>query len=65
MTEQHDLDPAQEPVHPPESQVDAPEETGAVSGPNREAAKYRTKLRETEAERDRLRTQIDTLRRAI
>lgn len=33
--------------------------------PDREAAKYRTRLRETEAERDTLATQRDTLARTI
>lgn len=41
--------------------------TEAHTGPHaaaREAAKYRTRLRETEAERDKLRAQVDAMHRA-
>lgn len=38
--------------------------TEATENPNAEAAKYRTRLRETEAERDALAEQVTALRRA-
>ena len=41
-----------------------PDEQPEQSRGNKEAAKYRTRLRETEAERDHLATQVENLRRA-
>src|SRR5699024_12577342 len=41
-----------------------PEEQPEQPRGNKEAAKYRTRLRETEAERDQLAAQVENLRRA-
>lgn len=49
-------EPATEPVSEPQSDD---------ASPNREAAKWRTKLRETEAERDTLRSQLEAAHRAL
>lgn len=58
-----DLDPAPAPSGTPaaESAGAAPEQT--EPNPNREAANYRTKLRETEVERDGLRGRVEALLR--
>jgi hypothetical protein len=45
--------------------VDTPEESQDDKPGNPEAAKYRRRLRDTEAERDTLRTQVQTLQRSI
>lgn len=53
------------PTDPPEGSTgpqEEPEETAEDS--NREAAKYRRRLRDTEADRDRLATQVEALQRA-
>lgn len=41
-----------------------PEGSGEDTNPNKEAAKYRTRLRETEAERDKLTDQLTAMQRA-
>src|SRR5690606_34518629 len=46
--------------NPPETAAEEPQ-AAPVNG-NKEAAKYRTRLRETEAERDALRTQLENVR---
>lgn len=47
-----------------EDQDDATDDDGHSDGPGREAAKYRRRLREAEAERDRLAEHIESLQRA-
>ena len=53
--------PADEPSTPDVTQTDAADE----SEPHSEAAKYRRRLRDTEAERDTLTGQVDGLRRQL
>lgn len=48
----------------PASTPDAPDDPGTDGG-DREAAKYRRRLRETEAERDTLTASVDSLRRQL
>ncbi|RUP35019.1 MAG: hypothetical protein EKK51_00225 [Mycolicibacterium sp.] len=45
-------------------QSDTPDTTDTTESPNKEAAKWRTKLRDTEAERDGLATRLETMQRA-
>ena len=64
-----DAEPATDPVPDPvDGDVDGDdgtEDTGDDKGkPGREAARYRTRLRAAEAERDNLTTQLDAVRRA-
>lgn len=65
-----DTDTAPEPTgttsEPTDLDTDTSEPTEATPGDkaNREAAKYRRKLREVEAERDRLAQQVEALQRA-
>lgn len=69
------VDPAPEPSEAPagdgsddraddEDQDDATEGDGAGDGPGREAAKYRRRLRDVEAERDTLKATVESLQRA-
>ncbi|MCP9272775.1 hypothetical protein [Mycolicibacterium arenosum] len=57
------------PVDGPDGPVEAPEADESLDGAeeqdggNREAAKYRRRLRDAEAERDTLRTRLETLQR--
>lgn len=57
-------------VEAPENLVEAPEadtgteDQGEETGGNKEAAKYRTRLRAAEAERDALATRVQSLQRA-
>lgn len=65
MTEEHeDADAVTESAGMPESPVDQVQEASAEASPNREAAKYRRQLREAEAERDQLRSQVETMQTA-
>lgn len=48
----------------PHVNEDQDDEDDAGDGPGREAAKYRRRLRDTEAERDRLAEQVESLQRA-
>jgi hypothetical protein len=48
-----------EPTVEPTDTGDPVDDTDDGQSPNREAAKYRTRLREVEAERDALRTRVD------
>jgi hypothetical protein len=51
-------------IEEPQAEPDAPEQQEPeAEGPAREAAKYRRRLRETEAERDALRERIDSYER--
>lgn len=56
-------EPETEPEAPEEPQEGA-EDAGEGEGSNREAAKYRRRLREAEAERDALAERVETLQRA-
>lgn len=69
-----DLEPAPVPdgtpeggadLHHPEPDVEPGEEAATEDSPNREAARYRVKLREVEAERDALAGQLDAVRRQV
>lgn len=67
-TDPEPVDTVPEPTEPdtPESTEATPEPTEAAPGDKaaREAAKYRRRLREVEAERDRLAEQVEALQRA-
>lgn len=53
------------PTDPPEGSTEPQEEPeDTAEDGNREAAKYRRRLRDTEADRDRLATQVEALQRA-
>lgn len=48
-----------------EADPDADQDNGDIGRARQQAARYRTRLRETEVERDQLRTELDAQRRAI
>lgn len=50
---------------PETPEIPATPDTGDSANPNREAAKYRTRLREVESERDALATQLEASQRSI
>lgn len=59
-------DPSMRQMSHSESEPDQPDQADEVDqGSNREAAKYRRRLRDTEAERDRLADQLATARKAV
>lgn len=57
-------EPTTEPAEAPEAGAEDTQAAQEGEGGNKEAAKYRRRLRETEGERDTLRAQVEALQRA-